>query len=216
MSMASRVTRIALVGLLGLLLPSIVCAQSSRAEARSGHWYIGGGFGGYSEESNSQLTNQDAGAALFFSGGYRLSPYVAVEADLLGWTQDFSTPASIAPGILSSAEARTDLTTTGLAGIIKFYLPIGIVDMYGGGGLGFYASHLFVEGTGSASGSQINQTDSDFGYQLLLGADVYVSKKISIGLEYRWLTIETNFEPTIAGELDVGGEFLLMSVRGHF
>jgi opacity protein-like surface antigen len=214
--MTGRIARIAFIGLLGLLLPSVVFAQSSRAEGRSGHWYIGGGFGRYSEESNSQLTDQDAGAALFFSGGYRLSPYVAIEADFLGWTQDFSTPASIAPGTLSSAEARTDLTTTGLAGVIKFYLPIGIVDMYAGGGLGLYASRLFVEGTGSASGAQINETDTDFGYQLLLGADVYVSRKISVGLEYRWLNITTNFDPTIAGELDVGGQFLLINVRGHF
>ena len=216
MNITGRSTRIAFTGMLGLLLPSIVFAQSSHAEGRSGHWYIGGGLGGYSEETNPQLANQDSGAALFFSGGYRLSPNVAVEADFLGWAQDFSTPASIAPGILSSADARTDLTTGGLSGVIKFYLPVGIVDLYGGGGLGIYATNLFVEGTGSASGAQVNETDTDFGYQLLLGADVYVSRKISVGLEYRWLDLEANFEPQIAGTLDVGGEFLFINVRGHF
>jgi opacity protein-like surface antigen len=216
MTITGHSTRIAFIGLLGLLLPPIVSAQSGRAEERSGHWYIGGGIGGYSEEDNSQLANHDSGAALFFSGGYRLSPHVAVEADFLGWTQDFSTPASIAPGILSSAEARTDLTTGGLGGVIKFYLPVGIVDLYGGGGLGVYASNLFVDGTGSASGAQINETDTDWGYQLLLGADVYVARKITVGLEYRWLNLDANFEPAIAGKLDVGGQFFLMNVRGHF
>lgn len=216
MNLAGRSTRITITGLLGLLLPSFAFAQSTGAERRSGHWYIGGGLGGYSEEDNPQLANQDPGVALFFSSGYRLSRHVALEADFLGWTQDFSTPSSIAPGTISSADARTDLTTFGMAAVIKFYLPIGIVDLYAGGGLGVYATNLFVEGTGSASGAQINQTDTDFGYQLQIGADVYVSNKISVGLEYRWLIIEANFEPQIAGNLDVGGQFLILNVRGHF
>lgn len=194
------------------LLPITGYAQSNAAESRVGHWYIGGGFGAYSEESNSQLSNQDAGAALFFSGGYRASPNVAVEFDGLAWDQDFSTPASIPPQ-LPGAQSRTELKSSGISAVIKFIAPLGAIDLYAGGGLGFYATNLNVEGAG---GSEIDQTETELGYQALLGADVYISKKISVGLEYRWVKVENNFEPYIIGDVDSGGQFFLMAVRGHF
>ncbi len=204
------------IALLGLVLPCAAFAQSDFADGRAGHWYIGGGFGGFSAKDNSQLNDQDSKAAIFFSGGYRASPFVSIEADLLGWQQDFATPASIAPGILSSAQARTDLTTTGVAAVIKFYLPVRAVDLYAGGGLGFYTSNINVEGTGAAAGREIDTTETDLGYQLQLGADIYVARRLSIGLEYRWLQVDTDFAPYIAGKIDVGGQFFLMNVRGSF
>ena len=199
-----------------IALPCAGFAQSYSAESRIGRWYIGGGFGAFAEEDNAQLRDQDASAALFFSGGYRASPNVAIEADALGWNQDFATPATISPGVISSAEARTDLTTAGVSAVIKFIAPLRAVDLYAGGGLGFYTANLSVEGTGASAGLKIDETETDLGYQLLVGADVYVSRRISVGLEYRWLKLDTNFEPYVAGELDAGGQFFLMNVRGHF
>lgn len=187
-------------------------AQSNSAESRIGRWYIGGGFGAYSEENNSQLPNQDPGAALFFSGGYRASPNVAVEADWLGWEQDFSTPASITAQ-LPGAQGRTDLKASGAGAVIKLIAPLSAVDLYAGAGLGFYAMNLSVQGAG---GSEIDTTETELGYQALLGADVYIAKKVSVGLEYRWVKVDANFEPYINGSVDVGGQFFLMSVRAHF
>lgn len=201
-------TVVGLAALASLGVPVIGLAQSSNAESRVGHWYIGGGFGAYSEEDNAQLANQDAGAAMFFSGGYRASPNVAIEADALLWNQDFTAPATI-PG----AQGRADLVSTGASAVIKFIAPLGALDLYAGGGLGFYATNLNVE---VGSGAEIDETETDLGYQLLVGADVYVSRKISVGLEYRWLNLETGFEPYVTGEVDAGGQFFLMNVRGHF
>lgn len=199
-----------------IALPCAGLAQSNAAESRIGRWYIGGGFGAFAEEDNAQLGNQDAAAALFFSGGYRASANIAIEADGLGWNQDFATPATISPGLISSAEARSDLTTAGISAVIKFIAPLRAVDLYAGVGLGFYNTNLSVEGTGASAGLKIDETETDLGYQLLVGTDVYVSRRISVGLEYRWLKLDTNFEPYIAGELDTGGQFFLMNVRGHF
>ena len=207
-----RHAAVTLLAITGFAFPCLAFAQSSAGKDRIGSWYIGGGFGAYAEEDNSQLSGQDASGALFFSAGYRVSSNVALEADFLGWNQDFLTPGSISPGIVSSADARTDLESSGLGAVIKFVAPLGAVDLYGGGGLGYYAVNLSVNG----SGGSVDETQRELGYQLLFGADVYVSRKISVGLEYRWLKLETNFEPYIAGEIDAGGQFLLVNIRGHF
>lgn len=193
-------------------LPFSALAQSPGSKDRIGSWYIGGGFGAYVEQDNSQLSGQDAGGAIFFSGGYRASRNVALEADFLGWNQDFLTPSSISPGILSSAGARTDLESSGIGAVIKFIAPLRTVDLYGGAGMGYYAVNLSVSGNGGG----VDETERELGYQLLFGADVYVSRKISLGLEYRWLELETNFEPYISGKIDAGGQFLMVNIRGHF
>lgn len=194
------------------IFPCSAVAQSSAGKDRNGSWYIGGGFGAFVEQDNSQLGSERGGGALFFSGGYRESPNVALEADFLGWNQDFATPASISPGILSSADARTDLESSGLGAVIKFVAPLRAIDFYAGAGLGYYAVNLSVNG----SGGGVDETQRELGYQLLFGADVYVSRKISVGLDYRWLELEANFEPFVAGELDAGGQFILVNIRGHF
>ena len=212
--MTNRMRNIAIGSLilLGAVLPGLAQAQSNAADSRVGRWYIGGGFGAYSEEDNAQMPSQDAGAALFFSGGYRASANVAIEADLLGWDQDFSTPGSISSR-LSGAQSRTDLTTSGAGAIIKFIAPLRAVDLYAGGGLGFYATNLQVSGSGDA---EIDETETELGYQALFGADVYISRRISVGLEYRYVKVDANFEPYLNNDVDVGGQFFLMSVRGHF
>jgi opacity protein-like surface antigen len=196
-----------------LLLPVAAQGQSGSAERRAGNWYIGGGLGGYAEEDNNQLSGQDGKFATFFGGGYRASPYVAIEADLAYWRQDFETPGSIT---LPNAQARTDLDTIGAGGMVKLYLPIDSVDLYAGGGLGLYTSQLYVEGSSGGATTKIDEDDTNVGYQIALGADVYVSSRISVGVEYRWLKLEANFEPSVAGKIDVGGQFLFATVRGHF
>ena len=107
MKTSIRQTGIALLTLVGFGIPGIGLAQSYSAESRIGHWYIGGGFGAYAEEDNPQLSSQDAGAAFFFSGGYRASPNIAVEADALVWNQDFAAPSTI-----PNAQGHSDLTST--------------------------------------------------------------------------------------------------------
>ncbi|UCH47142.1 MAG: porin family protein [Betaproteobacteria bacterium] len=207
-----RHAALTLLVIAALTLTFSALAQSSAGKDRIGSWYIGGGFGAYAEEDNSQLSSQDAGGALFFSAGYRASSNVALEADFLGWNQDFLTPTSISPGILSSADAGTDLESSGLGAVIKFIAPLNVLDLYGGVGVGYYLVNLSVNG----SGGGVDETERELGYQLLFGADVYVSRKISLGLEYRWLELEANFEPYIAGAIDAGGQFLLVNIRGHF
>lgn len=191
------------------LLPAVVLAQAG--ERQAGRWYIGGGLGGFAEEDNSQITGQDAEFATFFSGGYRASPNVAVEATAMHWGQDFATPPSIS-GSLTGAEARTDLYSFGVGGQVKFFLPLDSMDLFAGAGLGLYTTNLKVKG----SSAEIDENDTDLGVQGLLGVDVFVSNRISVGLEYRWLKLDANFEPHVGGDIDVGGHFFFATVRGYF
>ena len=184
-------------------------AAAQAGENRAGHWYIGGGLGGFSEEDNPQITGQDAEFGSFFSGGYRASPNVAVEATAMSWTQDFATPIGTLPG----QDPRTDLSSFGIGALVKFILPLDSVDLFAGVGLGLYATNLHVEGGG---GTEIDETDTDLGLQAVLGADVFILRNISVGLEYRWMKLNANFEPVIADELDIGGHFFFATVRGYF
>ncbi len=216
MNRLARQTAITLFAVAGLLLSGTSAAQSYSGESRIKRWYLGGGFGAFAEKDNAQLADQDTNAALFVSAGYRASANIALEADFLGWKQDFLTPAGISPGILGSADTRTDLESSGLGAVIKFIAPLRAVDLYGGGGMGYYAVNLSVAGTGASAGQSVDKTERDLGYQLLAGADIYISRNISVGLEYRWLKLDVKFEPMISGEVDAGGQFLLMNFRGHF
>jgi hypothetical protein len=48
------------------------------------------------------------------------------------------------------------------------------------------------------------------------GADFFVSRRVSVGLEYRRLKLDANLGDLVPGDLDMGGEFLFATVRGHF
>lgn len=200
---------LALTIAIGISLPLTARAHTVGmfAPDRVGRWYGGGGLGGFSEESNSELRNEDGRFGNFISGGYRLGSWIALEADGLISLQEVDAPLTI-----TAPTSRTDLTTAGIGAVVKFILPLDRVEIYAGGGLGVYTSQIRTE---TAIGD-IERDDTDIGYQALVGLDVFVSRRISVGLEYRKFKLDANFGPTIPGKLDVGGDFFLATVRGHF
>lgn len=189
--------------------PLIAAAQSGTmfAPDRVGHWYLGGGVGGYWEESNAQLQHQDGQLGGFFSGGYRLSPNIALEIDGLSSYQRLDTP----PGVASS-KTRSRLTSTGVGGVVKFILPMDRVELYAGGGAGIYGTSLWVKNSQFDSEAD----DTNIGYQGMIGADYYLTRSFSIGLEYRKFKLDANLDPAIPGKIDAGGDFLFATFRGHF
>lgn len=199
-------------------LPLEAAAQSADmfAPERVGRWSLSGGLGGFAEEANPQLANQDGDFGLTISGGYRLSPYVALEADALLTHQDFDTPSAIPAPFQGTVDGRADLYTNGIGVLAKFILPLNRVELYVGGGLGAYMTTLRIEGTVLGAPAELEDDDTDVGYQVLAGADFYVSRYVSVGLEYRRLKLDANFGALIPGELDIGGELFLATVRGHF
>jgi opacity protein-like surface antigen len=199
-------------------MPLEAAAQSANmfAPERVGRWYLSGGLGGFAEESNPQLANQDGDFGLTISGGYRLSPYVALEADALLTHQDFDTPATIPAPFLGTVDSRADLYTNGIGVLVKFILPLNRLELYAGAGLGAYVTTLRVEGTVLGVPAELEDDDTDVGYQVLAGADLFVSRYVSVGLEYRRFKLDANFGALVPGKLDVGGDLFLATVRGHF
>jgi opacity protein-like surface antigen len=205
-----RSTRwISLIAAISALSPLIAGADATGmfAPERVGHWYIGGGVGAYNEDSNSQLQNQDGQFGAFLSGGYRLSPNVALEIDGLFSSQKIGRLPTI-----PTTSGDTYLDSAGIGGVVKFILPLNQIELYAGAGLGVYNTQLHAEG----SSYDASQDDTNVGYQALLGAEYFISRKLSVGLEYRIFKLEADFGSTIPGTIDVGGDFLFATVRGHF
>lgn len=188
--------------------PLIAAAQSSMfAPDRVGHWYLGGGVGGYWEESNAQLQHQDGQFGGFFSGGYRLSRNIALEIDALSSYQRLDTP----PGV-SASEGRSHLTSSGVGGVVKFILPLDRLELYAGGGAGVYSTSLWIKNSQFDSEAD----DTNAGYQALIGVDYFLTRSFSIGMEYRKLKLDAKLDPAIPGKIDAGGDFLFATFRGHF
>jgi opacity protein-like surface antigen len=183
---------------------------------RVGHWYLSAAVGAFSEETNSQLVNQDGQFALAISGGYRLTPHVALEIDGLFASQHIDTPPTVPPSALGSPNGRADLYSGGIGGLVKFILPLDRVELYVGGGLGLYSTTLLVKGSVLGAHTELTESDTSVGYQAVAGADVFVTRRISMGLEYRRLKLDANLGPLVPGDLDMGGNFLFATVRGHF
>ena len=177
------------------------------APDRVGNWYLGGGLGLFDEEDNAGIANPDGEFGAAFSGGYRLAPNVALEIDGLLSHQEFDTPAS------AGGARRSDLFTNGVGGVVKLILPLNRFELYAGAGLGLYTSRVEIDGPSL----EADEDDTDLGYQLLAGADFFVSRRISVGVEYRKFKLDADFGSTLpGGNVDAGGDFVFATVRGYF
>ena len=183
---------------------------------RVGHWYLSGAVGAFNEETNPQLVNQDGRIGLAIAGGYRLTPYVALEIDGLFASQQIDTPSTIPGSALGTADGRANLYSGGMGGLVKFILPLDRVELYVGGGLGIYTTTLLVEGTLMGAHTELTENDTDVGLQAVAGADFCLSRRLSVGLEYRRLKLDANLGVLVPGELDMGGDFFFATVRAHF
>jgi opacity protein-like surface antigen len=199
------------------LIPMHAQAQVRMFEPeRVGHWYLSGAVGAFNEETNPQLVNQDGRIGLAISGGYRLTPYVALEIDGLFASQRIDTPSTVPGSALGTADGRANLYSGGMGGLVKFILPLDRVELYLGGGLGIHTATLLVEGTFMGAHTELRENDTDVGLQAVAGADFFLSRRFSVGLEYRRLKLDANLGVLVPGDLDMGGDFLFATVRGHF
>jgi opacity protein-like surface antigen len=183
---------------------------------RVGHWYLSGAVGAFNEETNPQLANADGQVGLVLSGGYRLTPHIALEIDGLFASQHIDTPATIPGSALGTPEGRASLYGSGVGGLVKFILPLDRVELYVGGGLGVYTTTLLVKGDLLGARTELTENDTDVGFQAVAGADFFVSRHISVGMEYRRLKLDANLGVLVPGDLDMGGDFFFATVRGHF
>ena len=175
------------------LIPMCSHAQVKMFEPeRVGRWYLSGAAGAFNTETSSQLVSDDGQFGLAIGAGYRLKPHVALEIDGLFASQ------RVDPGsVLGFADGRANLY--GIGGLAKFILPLDRLELYVGGGLGLYSTTLW----------------NDVGFQAVAGLDLFVSRRMSVGLEYRRLKLDAFLGALVPG-FDMGGDFLFATIRNHF
>ncbi|HWH46851.1 MAG TPA: porin family protein [Burkholderiales bacterium] len=215
MPMKSRWTQLAVALVAMISIPAEAQVRMFAPE-RVGHWYLSGALGAFNEETNSQLVNANGQVGLAVNGGYRLTPHIALEVDGLFASQHIDTPATIPPSALGTPEGRSSLYGGGIGGVVKLILPLDRVELYVGGGLGIYTTTLLVKGDLLGARTELTENDTDVGFQALVGADFFVARHISVGMEYRRLKLDANLGVLVPGDLDMGGDFFFATVRGHF
>ncbi|HUQ72960.1 MAG TPA: outer membrane beta-barrel protein [Planctomycetaceae bacterium] len=188
-----------LVIALAAVIPVFSHAQNTMFEPeRVGNWYLSAAAGQFKEKSGSKIDLDGLfGAAI--SAGFRATPHVALEIEGLFASQRVETSSTIAGVALGSANGQGNISSRGVGGLVKFILPLNRVELYVGGGLGIYNTTFWT----------------DAGFQTLVGADLFVSRHFSVGVEYRRLKFDAVLG-SVVHDLDLGGDMLLATVRGHF
>jgi len=141
---------------------------------------------------------------------------VAFELDVQDTGQEAEMPAfePAAPG----ARQRAHIYVDGIGARIKLFYPAGRLEPFVGLGVGYYRSVISDLGTTSRlflPSELVKRSDRDVGVQYDAGIDYVVSPRSSLGVEYRWLSLEANFGPEFGGPTRVGGGMLLVTYRWY-
>lgn len=188
------------------------------APERSGnyYWYLGGG--GYRPDSNAQLSNQEGRFGIAGGLGYRYSSGLAWEADFLDGFQKLDTPATILPAgygttLQGTVDQQATLSTLGVAATARFIYPLGRLEPYAGGGVGWYDIELRATGQQQGIPMEFISHASGPGWHVLAGADYHLSNRTSLGVEFRLRKIRVDMDNIALGRVEVGGSFVSLLLR---
>lgn len=202
-----------LVAFLLMLTPLSCLAQAPQAEGGEGPWSFGFGLGGFdAQDGTGTLQNQSGQYSLMFDATYRYTEYASFEFDVFGTEQRFDTPPGVY-AILGTVDGRSTIFVGGVNAVAKFGIPMGGVEPYVGAGIGLYFSSLLVTGSLLGAAAEAEEEDWGLGQQLLAGLNFRVSERWWLGVEYRRTFLEANFGLLGGGEVDIGGDSIMATVR---
>lgn len=141
---------------------------------------------------NNGLRGYNSGASFDVGLGSRVSPVLAIEGTLGGYTAD-----------VGSNEVSVVPLTFG----VRLVLPHPFIEPYVGAGLGFYNASLDEPSSG------INDTDTAFGGYFGVGMDAWLNQRIALNFEGRYHMAEPTFNGV---KVDVGGWTVGMGIRISF
>ncbi|HVJ10693.1 MAG TPA: outer membrane beta-barrel protein [Burkholderiales bacterium] len=187
-----------------------------------GRFYVAAGR--FSPAPNDQFANPSGQYGLVLGGGGRFSPHFSWDVDLLFVDQRIDTPKAFAPPnqFFVSQSGRADLDTWGIGGIFKGILPVSTwLELYAGGGPGWYKSTLTVHRTGAfffipIPVDDVTRTDKGMGFQWVAGANAKLGERWALGFQWRRLDLKAQLGPEIKSEVNVGGNFGLLYSRWAF
>ena len=200
-----------------LALPLLAHAEEK------GQFYITAGR--FSPAHNAQFANPSGQYGLALGGGGRFSPHFSWDIDLLVADQRLDTPPAFVPPnqFFVSQSGRANLDTWGIGGIFKGILPVSTwLELYAGGGPGWYTSTLTVHRTRLLFplpipvSEDVERTDKAMGFQWVAGANAKLGERWALGFQWRRLDLKAEFGPEIKSEVNVGGNFGLLYSRWVF
>jgi len=194
--------------------------------ASSARFYAFGGFAALYADENSQLQGESGSPInLIAGGGYRFSPNLAAELNILVAFRTLDTPQTAQPpaGTYAAGTLDSNIWTVGIAATLKYRFIVGRVAPYIGGGVGYYYSNFLTtsEATGCVNncddtGPRVEASSNDFGAHVVGGADYHFTAKDVLAVEIRYLKLKADFGAVVPGDIDVGGTFFWMGYRRYF
>jgi opacity protein-like surface antigen len=154
-----------------------------------------------------------AAPAAFAEGNYGVVKggfYTPTSNDLDGFSSGFNGEAAVGHDFTRNLGAeigvgffKTDKSVAGVSNKIevvpvtatfKVKLPIDVVELFAGAGLGAYSAK-FKAGGASAS-------DTAFGYHVAAGGAADLTQNLFLGAEFRYLWAKASFDPGGTGSVD--------------
>lgn len=167
-----------------IILCMLFSAVTVFAEGRS---YVGvrGGIFIPNSDKEDGLGEFDTGYNIEAVFGYKVHRNFAIEGGLGRYSSDGEWSED---GVTIDATASATPITLTAKGI----MPVGSgkVELYGGGGLGYY----FAEAEAKFNGFSGSDDASALGFHLVGGVDFNVSDKVAIGAEVKWFSVKPEFE----------------------
>jgi len=209
---------------LGLSIAPHAAAQPAGAGSQdAGKLYAFGGFALFAPNSNSQFQGEGGAAGLIGGGGFRLTPFLSFELGVLGAGYRVDTPASVSAQIPAGTNFKTNIDVGGLNLSAKFHFTQGRVDPYFGAGVGIYRTNFRTtsEDPGcqrrcADTGPRLTSRSTDPGYHAAFGVDYHVTEKNVVGVEFRQLWLDANFDDIGLGKVKAGGSLLWLGYRRYF
>jgi opacity protein-like surface antigen len=189
-------------------------SYGSAISTGSVRFYLGS-FDG--EENLGKLENEDRSFTLGFGASFKLPKRKYLSFDLeFWWTErdyDTTIPASLFSTISDSMTLQTIALLFGIRG---FYPSNGRFRIYGTGGIGIYKSELSVWGSTLGLPGTIEDEHLSLGLHAGAGLELDVGDDWFLGADYRHWVVEGNFATFGADNVDIGGDYIGISLGKHF
>lgn len=180
------------------------------------------GAGRFQPDTGGALRNREGDGGFELGIGTGFAPGWGWDASFIAFSQDVDTPAGFRNGgFFVRTDPRADIVTHGFVGQLRYATRVWRLEPYAAIGAGWYRSELHITRSSIATSfslgdASIEKKDSDIGTHLLLGADLRLGTRWSLGFQQRWLQLEASFGPEVPGSVEVGGKFRFITSRWTF
>jgi opacity protein-like surface antigen len=182
--------------------------------AASTPWSFGFGIGTFDpRDDTGRLKNQSGQYSLTFDASYRRSNYLSFGFDIFANDQRIDTPPTVTAPFLGTVDGRANIAGGGINAVAKLCFQVGRIEPYVGAVVGVYFNSMIVTGTVLGLPARAEEKDTGLGEQLLAGVNVRVSDTWLLGFEYRRTFLRADFGRLSSGEVDLGGNSYLLTMR---